>query len=399
MEKFLRRNAMNPITISQVLLVAGLLFLASCSSSPVEPGGPPNIYVKNTVDGSLNQGEPLIICADNLQPGEYPVTIKAISGNWTIASQAVLTADANGQIKDYILGYDAGLWTTAGKGRLPTGSYTIQFETRHFIVSERVTIPYEPIGPVAWCCESDGQPTHHFPPEGYFSAKGLEPGRTYRARLVPDRREWKDWAVIEDTKPPSNWSIEVVADAYGVIYPIGISPYCPIFYSCYEPLDLVLDSDPFGYFNTGFDAVYGHLPAGLIGQDIINWELPPHVPIYTNLASGPDYAYTDYFTIGSQIHAWLYPRCMIWHINPYAKIYVVKHSATWVDGAKLVDVTEGIESGPHQPDSWNTDLILIWAQAVKGEYDVILDVDGDGKYDLGTDRVDGGPDGPGFVVG
>ena len=46
----------------------------------------------------------------------------------------------------------------------------------------------------------------------------------------------------------------------------------------------------------------------------------------------------------------------------------------------------------------NEGLILAWILAQIGEYDVFLDINANGIYDEGIDVLDGGPNGPGFVV-
>ncbi len=82
----------------------------------------------------------------------------------------------------------------------------------------------------------------------------------------------------------------------------------------------------------------------------------------------------------------------------YVLKYILYHTELWADGTPLEDITGGAELDAIQIGCINEGLVLAWIIDQIGEYDVLLDVNGNGIYDEGIDILDGGPDGPGFTV-
>ena len=77
-------------------------------------------------------------------------------------------------------------------------------------------------------------------------------------------------------------------------------------------------------------------------------------------------------------------------------LYVVEDT-TWVDGMAIPSRVAGTETSVTTDGSGDIPAgTLIWTSSVEGEYDIIVDVDGNGQYDAPTDGLDSGS--PGFVV-
>lgn len=69
-------------------------------------------------------------------------------------------------------------------------------------------------------------------------------------------------------------------------------------------------------------------------------------------------------------------------------IYVVNHKAAWSDGDLLTRVA-GTESTASSDGAGNILPTIVWhAPLTPGKYDIVIDVDGNGKYDAGTDALD-----------
>jgi parallel beta-helix repeat protein len=86
-----------------------------------------------------------------------------------------------------------------------------------------------------------------------------------------------------------------------------------------------------------------------------------------------------------------------WWITNVAK-YVVKHQTVWNNGNSLDDVTKLIEKDIARYFCQNQHTTLVASKLPPGDYDVVIDVNRDGRYDVGVDYLDDGnwPGGPGY---
>jgi hypothetical protein len=67
--------------------------------------------------------------------------------------------------------------------------------------------------------------------------------------------------------------------------------------------------------------------------------------------------------------------------------YVTAHHETWVDGDVLTDVSGGAKMGTLNPSGVQT--VEVWVPIlVSGCYDVVLDTNNNGLFDLGVDETD-----------
>ena len=388
-----------------------VLFLTIAMATALGCGGDEEdthilLSIPTRIGGTIDQGQALIVSASGLAPGEFPVLIQAMTETGDTASGARLTADRLGRISDVILSYDVGLVGTSGGGRLAPGVFTVRLTAGAGTVEREVTVSALIAGPRIWACDIDGNPSNAFLSGDpvYIAAAGLQHGTTYRIWPVEDRRRWVDGDTVkswQEEYPAITWPedipefIDVVAGPGGYIYPTLLLPYAtkqvP---GVTDQFDIVLDREPFGVFNVATDAVDSQLPTGVVVQDPA---AGGH--IITELACREDYMYTNNFLVGDEVYIWLNPGVVIpIDIHSYVMKYIVGHTTEWEDGRSLADITEGVEIDVVQPGCANEGLILAWADAELGEYDVVIDMNSNGVYDEGTDILDGGPVGPGFTV-
>jgi parallel beta-helix repeat protein len=78
-------------------------------------------------------------------------------------------------------------------------------------------------------------------------------------------------------------------------------------------------------------------------------------------------------------------------------LYVVADITTWTAGMAIPPRVNGTESSVTTDASGNIPNRLIWGSAVKGEYDLVVDVNGNGNYDAGIDALDSNVD-VGFLI-
>ncbi len=378
-----------------------MLSLGCSSSEDIEE--PMVINLSTGIAGVINHGETLAVSVTGLQPGEYPVEVTIgypMSGDEApMDVRAKLTADADGRIDNAIIAYDVGLRD------LQPGYYSLYVEASKGMVVGHFTVPDEPIGPVVWDCDIDGEFSNAFESGEpvFFAANALEPGETYRAWPVKDRREWLDGDIFKSWKmeqPASIWPegvpeyVEAVADENGEIAPTQLIPYASKFYpGLTDQFDIVLDAAPFGAFNSSTDAVDGKLPTGVVVQDE-----PQQGHIITQLAARENYTYTDVFEEGESVYIWLNPGVRLIPTITYVYKYIVEHQDEWIDGTPLTDITAGAEADIVQYGCINEGIILVWVYALEGEYDALIDINANGIYDEGTDILDWSAGAPGFRV-
>lgn len=394
-----------PIFLS-LLLMGALALVVGCSGSTDEnPGGPLILSVSTGFGGVLNQGEALTFSASGLGTNEFPVLIEAIAEDDSVVSMARLTADNKGRINEVIIAYDVGFFPDAGDGRLSPGEYTVRLTSLKGTVERTLFIPAVPKGPIVWGCDIDGNLANAVlvGEPVLVAARTLKSGTNYRIWPVTDKRAWNDGDIItswSEDRPMIVWPpeidsyIEVTSNATGEIEPTQLLPYATkMLPGITDQFDIVLDAEPFGIFNSDTDAVDGQLPTGIVVQDV-----PPDGPIYAHLASHEDYTYTNNFKVGDKIFIWLNPGVILNQTSRYVLKYILLHTDIWIDGMTIEDITGGVELDPVQEGCVNEGLILAWILAEEGVYDILLDINGNGIYDENVDVLDGGPNGPGFIV-
>lgn len=392
-----------PILLLLTIIIVAVT--AGCSGSSSVPYGDLKLSVPAGFGGVLNMAEALAVSASGLQPMEWPVLIDVLNSSNAIVSKAQLTADRNGRIDDVILSYDVGMTGASGGGKLAPGVYTVRITASAGTAEVQVTVAANPSGPCVWASDIDGDLANAFlnGDPVFVQADGLVPGRSYRIWPVEDRRSWNNGDQIHSWQmdnPSAVWPpeipeyIEVTADSAGKIDNVQLLPYATNkIPGVTDQFDVVLDASPFSVFNSSTDAVDGAIPTGVV----VKVELPEGA-INAQLGSKKDYEYSNSYLAGDDIYIWLNPAVLIPIYSNFVTKYIVAHIEEWIDGMTIEDITQGPEIDPVQDGCTNEGLILAWVDAKKGLYDIILDLNSNGIYDEGTDIVDGGAGGAGFVV-
>jgi hypothetical protein len=389
-----------------VLTLLSLTLLAStgCGGSGIIPGDEIKITLQGASDYTVRMGSALTMTVTGLQPSEFPVVVEVreydIKSYYKVKSTSRLTADRNGAIGPVILHYDLGL-----DGMLPYIGHEVRVTSSAGVASAGFII--DPAGdhPMVYACDMQGNVSNAFQSgmPVYVTAKGLNPGELYRIWPVKDARAWNDGTEFKSWKMEVGagiWPgelpeyIEAAADYAGDIKPIQLVPYATkSFPGITDQFDIVLDAAPFGVFNESTDAVDGELPTGVVVQDPAGGG-----PIIQQLAARKDYTYTDIFKVGDEVYVWLNPGVIITDPHKQVVKWVVEHQDEWIDGATLTDISAGAEMDVVQPGCVNEGIVLVWPDAEKGEYDVVIDMNLNGTYDEGIDILDWGPTNPGFRV-
>lgn len=151
--------------------------------------------------------------------------------------------------------------------------------------------------------------------------------------------------------------------------------------------DIVVDTNRNDRFDTATDVVVSAIGTGFTVQE------PPvsaqHLAV--ELAASRQGTFKDEFNPTENVSVWLNPP---WRpLAPYQVVrkYVVLHKNNWQDGDILVDVT-----GRHERDLMrfacgNQYAYPVWVAPLKpGKYDVVIDMNSDGRYTLGVDYIDAG---------
>ncbi|HNT67130.1 MAG TPA: hypothetical protein PKN04_15205 [bacterium] len=179
--------------------------------------------------------------------------------------------------------------------------------------------------------------------------------------------------------------------------------------------DVIADKAPFGEYNPG-DLVADQPITGLLVQeeaqfaDILEEIACDELGNYKNVFDSLE---TIFARVNPNRRPLLTNRRRPIDTAEFIGVFITPHKDVWTEGDSLVDIrTVGTFEMP---------IHCLWAQSSgslpitrlrglpmvddprpivmwPGEYDVIIDVDRDTYYDQGTDILDGGPMGPGFVV-
>lgn len=170
--------------------------------------------------------------------------------------------------------------------------------------------------------------------------------------------------------------------------------------------DVIVDTAPFGVYNTG-DIVNDMMLTGVIVQNI-----PNNGHIIQDIACDRFGNYKNYFdsleTVYAKVNAFTQPRLL----SEFVSVFLTPHRQQWLEGDSLVSLcTVGTFEMPldclwngtagslpiiachGRSDRDDPTPIRLWP----GIYDVVIDVDRNYVYNPGIDILDGG-DQPGFIV-
>ena len=326
-----------------------------------------------------------------------------------------LTADQNGNIPPFPL-WDIGVDPQTGQPIDASGIYEIRAVgstgrllaalLRFEILSSRLysprsrqagqgfvnilvgTLPRYPMGSVLV-----GEPVLV---EGF----GFPSNQQVKLFVVKDKDNWRNGDQLTDK---SGGAETVKTNANGIL------PQTQVWASAQRlgegqtdgDFDVVVDVNANDRFDAGTDVVNGFIGTGFTVQQSSRGRQVQHLRV--ELATDQQGMFKDEFNVNETVTVWVNPP---WRpLTPYQMVrkYIVLHKDNWQNGDPLVDVTGRPEQDILRYACGNQYLYPVWIPPlVPGRYDVIIDMDQDGKYTLGTDYIDAfdwTPQGPaGFLV-
>jgi uncharacterized protein YfaP (DUF2135 family) len=306
------------------------------------------------------------------------------------------TADNRGSIPTSALAYDLGLTMSGGQSVALTavGRHTVVIRDLSGREVRRWTIPLnEPTGPILYAADSRGNASNSFLKGShtvYARGEHFTPGSRVALYVVADNTDWASGTPLADV---SGGAEEVTVGSDGkFLVPVWSSP-SPI-----AAYDLVADADRNGVYSAG-DVVDSYTPVGFMVQ-----RAGTGAHIQVQLACDERLNYKDVFLTAEGVYIKVNPPTQQF-VHRFGYKYVVLHKDVWYNGDVLVDITEGPERDHPQYGCTNEGRVLIWPPTlIPGVYDVIFDINANGKYDVGLDLLDnidsfGNPVGGFFVPG
>lgn len=312
-----------------------------------------------------------------------------------------LTADQNGNIPPFPL-WDIGVDPQTGQPIDASGIYEIRAVgstgrllaalLRFEILSSRLysprsrqagqgfvnilvgTLPRYPMGSVLV-----GEPVLV---EGF----GFPSNQQVKLFVVKDKDNWRNGDQLTDK---SGGAETVKTNANGIL------PQTQVWASAQRlgegqtdgDFDVVVDVNANDRFDAGTDVVNGFIGTGFTVQSASRGRQVQHLRV--ELASDQQGIFKDQFDVNETVTVWVNPP---WRpLTPYQMVrkYIVLHKDNWQNGDPLVDVTGRPEQDILRYACGNQYLYPVWIPPlVPGRYDVIIDMDQDGKYTLGTDYID-----------
>ncbi len=323
-----------------------------------------------------------------------------------ILRRLVVFTDSEGKIAKIPVWYCIGV-AANGYPINEEGNYTIRIQQASkdkpwLIVAKNFRVSNtRGTTPAAWVSKSDGSFAFATVPLGgavYMTGAGFAPGSQVKLHLVLDKDVYNNG--------------DVLADQTGVVEQVttkadGTLPNTMVWAGALAGnYDVVADVAPFGEFGAG-DAVSDGQLVGLVVQTTA-----AAADIIAEVACNSSGIHQNLFTCLDAIWAKAEPGQRPKQASELAALYVVVHKDSWKAGDVLIDVeTVSATEMPIQclvnPLSGSLALTPLRGQGKAsdgqpirlwpGSYDVIVDIGRNGKYDPGTDILDGGPQ-VGFTI-
>jgi uncharacterized protein YfaP (DUF2135 family) len=341
---------------------------------------------KGNAVGSLPRSDSLYAEYTDLEPRTmYDVYLLDPSGNTLTISR--FTADGQGRIPSSALAYDLGLTMVPPQGAnvaavlQEIGTHTVSLRDRSGRELRRWFMPVtEPSGPILYAANVQGLAVNSFlaaTQTVYARGERFPPNTTVPIYVVADQLQWSVGASLADASGGVK-NASVGADGTFLI-PVWVNPPAS---TTGLGFDLVADLDRSGNYSTG-DVVDSHTPVGFMVQRLSG---PQHIQV--QLACDVNRNYKDLFTAAENVYIYVNPPTQqLAHKFGYK--YIVAHRNTWVGFENLNDITEGPERDHPQWGCTNEGRVLMWpAPLTPGIYDAVLDVNGNGIYDIGVDLLD-----------
>lgn len=375
-----------------MILVVILALVLGCSSSddPTDPGGGVNPPPTGTTalvgdDGSLatqfDSYEQVSLSLDDLE-AHTSYTIEVNDGSRALIGRYQLMTDQYGHMDPSSVLYDPapGTYTATVLGT------DISFD---IVVAAPTGLSFTP-------CDDQGAHANNVTVGDplYLSAAGGTPDVAFHVYLAPNRYDWSDGMYLFDYSESVD---ELTFDGDGNLAPTVI--WNAVANTEGAAYDVVIDMNMNGIYDSG-DYLDGQIGVGFVAQELDATKALIEGHVVERLSSDVNYVYRDLFDVDENVYVYVNPVARMRNLggNRYVKWYIVPHQAVWNDGDALTPVTTPL-GDTVQYGCTNAGRRLVWpAPLTPGQYDVVVDVDGDEIYDKGQDFLDG-YSGPGDWVG
>ncbi|MBU0740779.1 hypothetical protein KKG45_01850 [bacterium] len=382
------------ISAKLLLLLAALAFalaLGCSSDDPAEPDPDPNPDPTGTTalvgdDGSettdFDSYEQVSLSLADLTPNTL-YTIEVSDQTKALIGTYQLTTDANGEMDASSVLYDP-----------EPGTYTVNVVntdiTFDITVEAPVNVFYQP-------CDATGAHLNNIDVGNilYLSAGNGTEGDVVHVYVAPNRYDWAYGMYLYDYTE----SVEELTFAAGGVIPPTPIWQSPVIGEGTAAYDVVIDVNRNNVYDAG-DYLDGKIGVGFVVQEVDVAKVLINGHVVERLSSDVRYVYRDLFNTDENVYVYVNPVARMRNLggNRYVKWYIVPHQATWNDQDPLTPVTTPL-GDTVQYGCTNAGRRLIWpAPLTPGQYDVVIDVDGDELYDKGQDFLDG-YSGPGDWVG
>lgn len=327
-----------------------------------------------------------------------------------------LTTDENGNVPRFPL-WDLGVNPQNGQAADATGTYTVVASAQ----GKRVALQFEVLAgrgvQSAQGRQAGGSGTvvvlagnpHRYPMGSVLAGEpvlvegfGFTPNQQVKVFVVRDREGWQGGEPLTDE---TDGAETVTINAQGDL------PRTTVWESARRlgnaqmdgDFDVVVDVNRNDRYDAGIDVVSGLLSTSFTVQEgSRSRQEQGHLAV--ELAASTQGEFKDEFNTTQSVGVWVNPPWRPLLPGRTVRKYVVLHKDNWANGDVLVDVTGRPEWDLVRYACRNQYHYPVWyPPLVPGKYDVIIDVDEDGKYTLGTDYIDAGLTpgsqvGAGFVV-
>ena len=371
-----------------ILATATIALSLGCSSDdPVTPPPPPPSGTTSLVgdDGgeatSFASFEQVSMTLADLTPNTL-YTIEVSDGSRAVIGTYELLTDGNGEMDASSVLYDP----VPGTYDVSVLSTSVTFS---ITVTEPTEVTYMP-------CDAAGDHLNNIDVGGgvYITAMNGTPGTVVHTYVVPNRYDWTAGMFLFDYTGAVE---ELTFDVDGIIAPTLIWQSASNTEA--TAWDVVIDVNRNGVYDAG-DFLDGQIGVGFVVQELDVDKVLIDGHIIERLSSDVNYVYRDLFDTGDNVYVYLNPVARLRNLggNRYVKWYIVPHQATWNDQDPLTPVETPL-GDTMQYGCTNAGRRLVWPSPLTpGQYDIVLDVDGDELYDKGSDILDG-YSGPGDKIG
>jgi hypothetical protein len=300
-------------------------------------------------------------------------TIEVSDGSKTLIGTYQLTTDRNGEMDAASVLYDP----VPGSYNVDVLGTSISFT---LTISAPTVMTFVP-------CDDTGEHLNNINVGESVYIKGFNgtPDTSIDVYIVPNRYDWAPGMFLYDYSE----SVEhLTFDGDGVIPPTVIWQQALNDES--SAYDVIVDMNANGVYDAD-DYLDGQIGVGFVVQEVDLGKVMIDGHIVERLSSDSGYVYRDVFNTDENVYVFLNPVAKMNNLggDRYVRWYIVPHQATWNDQDPLNPIEDPL-GDTVQYGCTNAGRRLVWpGPLTPGQYDIVIDVDGDEKYDKGSDILDG----------